>query len=143
MKFTMQGLTTFDVTTLECSMGVRYWEDATVNGEPERDEDENTPPKMPLVKGDRWEITIDLATGVIKDWPKGTTASTHYKVCDDGVYLLKNETGEVVHKRDGYVPSILYPKGNGFGDYVILDIDGDGRIEGWKADLSCFEQDEE
>ena len=143
MKFTKPVPTTFDVAVLECSIGVRYWEDAEVNDQPERDEDENTPPKMPLVDGDRWKINIDLETGTIKGWPKGTTAKTHYKVCDDGVYTLKTADGEVVHKRAGYVPNILAPKGGGYGDYVILDIDEDGKIAAWNPDLRYFEKIED
>lgn len=38
---------------------------------------------------------------------------------------------------------LCVPKKNGYGDYVIMDIDRDGKIENWKADLSDFQDDAE
>ena len=135
-KFTVTKTVEVPVLKLRADMGVRYWEDANVNGVDETDED----PKIPLRNGDRWVLTIDLATGQIEQWPEGFTASTHYKVCDDGEYSLIGENGEIVIKRDdGYVPCMLSPSGEGFGDYVIMDIEQNGRIAQWKADLSYFE----
>jgi len=139
MDFTMNVPTTVNVTKLYCVMGVRYWEDATVNGKPE-DEDG---PKMPFAVGDTWAINIDLETGKIDNWPGGVTARTHYKVCDAGAYSLIREDGRVAASRDGYVPSMLAPNGGGYGDYVILDIGPDGTIASFRADLSYFEGDYE
>jgi hypothetical protein len=127
------------VTTLVASMEVRYWEDAEVNDV----EDDPTNPVIPLRKGNLWNITVDLATGKIKDWPQGTTAITHYKVCDAGIYALLDADGtEVVRKAD-YVPSMLAPGGRGYGDYVILMINADGIIEQWEPDLSYFDEDDD
>jgi hypothetical protein len=131
--------TTVNVTHLIADMGVRYWEDAEVNGVPENDDD----PQIPLKDGDSWKIKIDLQTGEIEGWPSGITASTHYKVCDAGVYSLLSESGDVVALRDGYVPDMLCPKDEGYGDYVIMDINESGVIQGWSADLSYFEGDED
>jgi hypothetical protein len=36
----------------------------------------------------------------------------------------------------------MCPKENGYGDYVIMDIDREGKIANWKADLSDFQDDE-
>ncbi|MDZ7905137.1 MAG: hypothetical protein U5N55_04740 [Cypionkella sp.] len=69
MKFQTLKPVTYDATHLRAELGVRYWEDAQVNGE---DED-NEAPKMPFAKDGVWRITIDLATGAISDWPKGNT----------------------------------------------------------------------
>ena len=55
--------------------------------------------------------------------------------------LYKRE-GNVVKAIEGYVPSIMCPEGKGYGDYVIMEIDGDGRIAKWRADLSDFEKPE-
>ena len=115
-------------------MEVRYWEDATVNGE---EEDEGAP-KIPLRHGDIWKLKIDLAAGRIEGWPDGVTARTHYKVCDAGVYSLVRSDGSEIISIDGYVPSMLAPNGGGYGDYVILDIGADGVIAGWSADLTYF-----
>lgn len=136
MKFEMLVKKTFDIKYLRAQMNVRYWEDATVNGE----EDDDTNPKIPLRNGDSWVITVDIDTGQIMDWPEGTTAETHYKVCDEGFYVLKDSKGDVIYSMDGYVPSMLAPEGGGYGDYVILKIDENGYIKNWSADLSSFEE---
>ena len=132
MKFTRMQKVETDVTHLLAEMGVRYWEDGTVNGE----EDDDASPNMPFAENGIWRITIDLGTGTILNWPQGTTAETHYKVCDDGVYSLLSG-GEVVANKDGYVPEML-----GGGDYVVLHIGPDGVIANWKADLDYFGEDE-
>lgn len=132
MKFKRMVEVESDATHLLAEMGVRYWEDATVNGE---DENDNSP-TMPFAKNGIWLIKIDLESGAISDWPRGITAETHYKVCDDGVYsLLDGET--LIQMKDGYVPSML-----GGGDYVKLSIGADGVIANWQADLEYFGEDE-
>lgn len=136
MKHTVTVKKEVEVTTLDCDIGVRYWEDGEVNGV-----DDTEGNLIPLRSGDRWKITIDLETGKIQSWPNGVTAKTHYKVCDSGVYYLLDSEGNVVAKKDGYVPSMLCPKENGYGDYVIMEIDGEGVISGFKADLECFAED--
>lgn len=136
MKFIRTIEQEVDVTHLVANMGVRYWEDGVVNGEV--DDEDN--PKMPFSGHGKWLISINLETGAIDGWPQGVTAETHYKVCDDGVYTLMNRT-EVVVRKDGYVPDMLAPMGEGYGDYVILSIGADGVIAGWKADLSYFGDD--
>lgn len=128
-----------EVTHLLAEIGVRYWEDASVNGKEEDGEN----PTIPLCDGEFWNLKICLDTGKISDWPEGVTAETHYKVCDGGEYSLLAEDGTVVATRDGYVPEMLATNGRGYGDYVILKIDGAGLIEGWNADLSYFTRDDE
>tara|TARA_Y100000815_G_scaffold159157_1_gene144544 strand:- start:373 stop:783 length:411 start_codon:yes stop_codon:yes gene_type:complete len=124
-----------DVTHLRAKCGARYWEDATVNGQEDTDGT-----LIPCANGAYWVPLIDLASGRIQDWPQGTTASIHYKVCDDGLYELLDASGEVVTSIDGYVPDIMSPRKPGYGDYVIMDVGEDGRIENWKVDLSDFER---
>ena len=139
MKITLKIDQETEVTTLRCKMGVRYWEDAVVNG----DNEDNESPKIPFGGGSQWVIDIDLASGRISNWPSGVTASTHYKVCDDGVYELLDADGVSVARIDGYVPNMLAPNGEGYGDYVILDIGPDGVIDGWRVDMSCFDGEDE
>lgn len=125
-----------DVKFLKVECGVRYWEDGEVNGSG----DDEDAPRMPFAnaQNETWGPLIDLDAGRIVDWPEGTTASVHYKVCDDGRYsLLDAERAEVI-KIDGYVPRIMCPKENGHGDYVIMDIGADGSISGWRVDLEAF-----
>lgn len=127
MKFTTKK--EVEVVAIRAHLGVRYWENAEVNGVEDTDGT-----LIPLRDGDYWKITIDLKTGKIMDWPEGTTASVHYKVCDDGVYMLLGEGDEVVFKDEGcYVPGILDVSGESYGDYIIFKVDGDGLIEGWKV----------
>ena len=139
MKFTQMKPVETEVTHLLAEMGVRYWENDTVNGS--EDSDEN--PAMPMKRGEMWVLKIDLETGTIEGWPEGVTASTHYKVCDAGVYTLMDADGNAVVRKGGYVPDMLSPSGEGYGDYVIMDIDRDGVIANWRADLSYFEGEDE
>lgn len=109
--------------------GVRYWEDATVNGQ---EDTEGT--LIPLRSGGLWNPVIDMATGQIQRWPQGTTADIHYKVCDAGKYWIVDDEGRMTAKWKGdYVPDdALCFGGEGYGDYIILTVNADGRIEGWK-----------
>lgn len=137
MDLTRKIQKTVSVRFLRARCGVRYWEDATVNGEEDADGS-----RIPCRTGEDWTPTIDLETGIIQSWPAGVTADIHYKVCDDGDYHLLDEHFNVVASIDGYVPKIMCPEENGFGDYVIMKIDGQGRVANWKPDLSAFSEDE-
>lgn len=125
------------VKFLHAECGVRYWEDAKVNGVEDEKGD-----LIPLREGDNWCVTIDLETGIIQDWPAGTTADIHYKVCDDGRYWLLDENKGQVKHIDGYVPKMMAPgdEDHGFGDYVIMTVDGAGKVADWKVDLTEFEK---
>lgn len=127
-----------EVKYLLAECGVRYWEDGVVNGTEDTDGE-----LIPLRVKDAWSPTIDLETGVIQDWPDGTTASLHYKVCDAGIYKLLDAEKNVVREIDGYVPDMLSPGGSGYGDYIIMDIGPDGKIENWSVDLEPFQEDGE
>jgi len=117
-------------THLIVEANVRYWEDATVNGQ-----EDTEGLLVPFREGDLWKPVIELATGRVINWPEGTTADIHYKVCDAGEYWLGTEKGEKLLKWEGdYVPDRFLTVGDGgYGDYIILDIDGAGEIEGWKT----------
>lgn len=138
MEFTFKTTQTVLVKYLKASCDVRYWEDAKVDGVVDEDGS-----RIPLRIKDMWQIFVDLETGIIVDWPEGVTADIHYKVCDAGVYCLVNDNGEEYAEREWYVPSMLSPSGDGYGDYVIMKVGGSGKIEDWKADLDFFNEDEE
>ena len=114
---------------LVVAAGVRYWEDATINGAEDIDGT-----LVPHRSGNLWKPVIELATGKIRDWPQGTVASIHYKVCDAGEYWLADATGNLTHKYKGdYVPDRLLCVGDrGYGDYIIFNVGPDGVIEGWR-----------
>lgn len=129
-----------ELKTLHVEAQVRYWEDTNVNGVEDTEDGDNIPCK----EGDLWKPIIDLDSGKILNWEQGKTASVHYKVCDAGSYYLKDEKGETVLSiEDNYVPRMLCPKENGYGDYIIMDIDETGQIAGWKPTLDGFYEDEE
>ena len=136
MKITVKTKEVVEVKTLLVCANVRYWEDAEVNGVVDTDGK-----MIPCRNGDNWEPIIDIETGVITNWKVGTVASLHYKVCDEGIYKLLDITGKAVKKIDGYVPKILCPKEDGYGDYIIMEINESGRIHDWKINLEDFDEE--
>lgn len=140
MTFTIEltQVVSKEVKYLQAECGVRYWEDGEVNGTEDTDGE-----LIPLRVKDAWCPTIDLETGTIQDWPAGTTANIHYKVCDAGLYKLLDAEKKVVREIDGYVPTMMSPGGSGYGDYVIMTIGPDGKIENWSVDLEPFQEDGE
>ncbi len=130
MKAILKVEKEFDVNYLVANLGVRYWEYGTLNGE--RDDDDN--PKMPCIKDGRWYLEINVNTGQVENWEIGNAASVHYKVCDDGEYFLRDVITSTIMKGERYVPSCLSIGYNGYGDYVIINIDENGFIENWKFD---------
>lgn len=134
MKFTKMVRKEFDAKKLQCKIDVRYWEDADVNGVREN-EDVST---VPCRVGDSWCPVIDIEKGVVLNWTQGTTASLHYKVCDAGIYALLDENDEPITVIDGYVPDMMCPEGDGFGDCIIMKIDENGRIDKWVPNLKAF-----
>jgi len=118
-----------EATHLEVDAGVRYWEDAVVNGVT----DDNGS-LIPGRDGDGWHVRIDLEHGRIEDWPSGTTADIHYKVCDEGVYWLTDAVGKRIAQWGGYyVPDAFLCHGDeGFGDYIIMKVGEDGAIAGYR-----------
>lgn len=122
----------FDVEYLFVEAGVRYWEDATIDGI--QDEDGN----IPCRDGDCWKPLININTGKIINWTQGVRANIHYKVCDNGTYKLLDANMELIKKIRDYVPKMLSPKEEGWGDYIIMDIDADGQIQDWVISFDEF-----
>ena len=141
MKVKIQIEKEVEITTLQVRAGVRYWNDSEVNGEPDTEIGQNIPCK----DGQNWCPEIEIATGKILNWKQGVKAEVHYKVCDCCGWELKTETGEVVlSAEDGYVPTdTLCPKGGGYGDYIIMDIDENGMIADWEFDIDNFTNKDE
>jgi hypothetical protein len=120
----------FSPVRLLVSAEVRYWEDAEINGVQDTEEGDNIPLKVGIL----WEPRIELETGRVIDWPQGTTADIHYKVCDQGEYWLEDAEGKRLKWKGYYVPNDLLAIGdNGYGDYIILKISAEGIIEGWSV----------
>lgn len=125
---------------IEVHAGVRYWEDAYINGV--EDTDGNL---TPLRSGEHWCPVIRLADGVVMDWPAGTIADIHFKVCDDGEYWLLDEQRNRIAKWAGfYVPDDFLCHGDvGYGDYIILAIGADGQVAKWKQPAIVWTNDPE
>lgn len=135
MEIVIKTKSKVDIKTLRVEAGVRYWEDATVNGIEDEDGE-----LIPCRKKSLWMPVIDIDSGVIKNWERGKSADIHYKVCDAGSYFLDDEDGNVILSRvDDYVPDILCPEENGYGDYIIMKVDQNGKIANWKPDFEGFE----
>ena len=127
--------TKVDAVYIKVDAGVRYWEDAKVNGI----EDSNGT-LIPFRNGDSWSPTIRLTDGFVDGWPAGTEAEIHYKVCDAGHYwLLDADKNRIAKWSDYYVPNDLLCVGsNGYGDYIIMSIGLIGFIKDWKQpSLNC------
>lgn len=116
-------------TYIEVAAMVRYWGDATVNGVEDTCGD-----MIPCRNGDLWTPIIRL-DGVLFRWPRGTEADVHYKVCDGGKYwLLSSNHRRSAKWKGNYVPdSFLCHGADGYGDYIIMRIDGAGRILDWRT----------
>ncbi len=128
-----------DVKYLHVKAGVRYWEDSMVNGVEDTESGDNIPCKV----DGYWYPIINIDSGQIINWEIGKVAEIHYKVCDDGEYKLVDLDNDITMLyKDYYVPSCLCPKENGYGDYIIMDIDSNGFIKDWKfteKDAKYFE----
>lgn len=134
MKVTVNIKKEVELKTLVVKAYVRYYEDAIVNGVEDIEGD-----LMPCIEGDVWCPIIDIDSGVITNWTKGVTADVHYKVCDAGCYYLQDVDGNTVLSiENDYVPKMMCPKERGYGDYIIMDIDENGKIANFKQTLDGF-----
>lgn len=134
MKIEITQKIEVEIKTLQVDAGVRYWNDSYVNGI-----NDSEGKLIPFRNGDRWQPEIELETGKIINWPIGTSAEIHYKVVDNGQYFLKDEANRAVASiLDNYVPQILSPGDNGYGDYIIMDIDENGIIQNWNPTFNEF-----
>ncbi len=121
---------------LALQAGVRYYEDAEVNGIKEGD-NQTIPCTKTIINRDGkdqiyWCPIIDIKTGRIINWDQGVLASTWYKVCDDGFYSCLDSDMNEIFRVESYVPSIIDLDGDSFGDYISFNINCDGFIEGWE-----------
>lgn len=131
MKLTITKPIDFEAKFLKVDAEVRYWEDASVNGA--NDTEDGT--HIPCKEGDSWKPVIDIDEGRIINWTKGATAHIQYKVCDAGIYEVIDSIGQIIATKEGYVPEIMCPADEGYGDYIIMDIDENGVIQKWRKEL--------
>jgi hypothetical protein len=131
----------FNLKTLHVNANARYWENSTINGFNDTERGD----LIPCKENNSWKPIIDIDNGIILNWEKGKVASIHYKVVDCCRYEIHDDNGKIIKSvEDGYVPRTLSPKRNGYGDYIIMDIDENGLINNWifKVDDFFDEEDE-
>lgn len=130
MRITVKRPVEIDVHYVRIAAAVRYGE-------------EDIPNDFPFRKGDVWDVTVDIETGGILDWP-GPAFRVAMKVCDEGSYYLLGESMEVLASiEQNYVPNGVVP--GGYGDYINMDIAEDGTVKNWpkRMDFSSFFPDED
>lgn len=125
VKTTVRIPAEFDIEWIYVSAGVRYWEDATVDGSVDEDG-----VLIPCRQKDYWKPIINANSGQIVNWKKGITAKIHYKVCDDGEYRFNSKCGTSIIT-EGYVTSFFSIDSNGYGDYITMSVDDQGFIQNW------------
>jgi hypothetical protein len=138
MKIELTVKREFEAKYLLAEVGARYWEDSSVDEVEDTDGD-----LIPCRVIDYWKPLILLETGQIVNWKKGVTASIHYKSCDDNTFKLLDEDHVIIKEIDGYVIKMMCPKRNGYGDYVIMEIDEDGFIQDFEVDFNEFNDSED
>ena len=79
----------------------------------------------------QWKPTIDVDTGVITNWIPGVKCSVYAKVVDQCMVTLHDGARTWKTPREEYVPDFMCPKSEGYGDYIIMDIDENGTIANW------------
>lgn len=143
----VNNLTT-EIFFISADVKVRYWNDSNVNGNEDVDFYETKGEGCPLmpcavkIKEEpesciysdhwRWRPVINIETGQILNWQKGTTADVFYKVCDGFACSFDDKVGEPILNFEGYVPSFMCPKDEPDGDYIIMDVDDNGYIKDWE-----------
>ncbi|WP_262445910.1 hypothetical protein [Acinetobacter junii] len=129
-----------NIKTVVVKAKVRYWEDTKINGI----EDTKDGASVTCKQGELWCPRVNVETGIIENWEIGKTAFIHYKVTDGCGWDLLDSDGNVVKSRgDGYVPDTLCPAEEGYGDYIIMNIDENGQIEKWRFDIDDFRDKDE
>lgn len=163
MKVNSKVTTEFDIDKVICDIDVRYYVDCSFskdNGETwEKDfedddeSDDYVKSQLPCMKNVKfikrnllsgkereeerqdWCPVIDVNEGKILDWTPGFCLNTHFKVCDQGVYVYSNqdESQQIVSCDcdEYYVPKWLDEIDDGCGDYMYISVNGDGTIKNW------------
>lgn len=126
MKIQVRESVEKNIDAIRCCVAVHFEQEDMPNDYPHRD-------------GETWDVTIDIATGQIRDWPKRDVAplDLYMKVCDSGSYYLLDGDKQIASIEGDYVPRAIPGK---WGDYVDFKIDANGRITNWKFDTSKLDQ---
>jgi hypothetical protein len=124
-----------------------YWQEGEINGTTDIDFIEskgNGSPEIPCSEQIKrkpeseslsdhyiWRPIIDVEYGQIINWDKQVNAYIHYRVYDNFKCIFKNEDGFVITMYNGFVPQFMCPKRDGYGNFIMMDIDECGYIQHW------------
>ena len=125
MKATVMKPVELDIRSIALDLPVYY-------------DDEDMPLEFPHRDGNRWCVEVLIDSGQILNWPEGVEHDLYMKVCDGGTYILLDADDEEAGAiRENYVPHGVVP--GAYGDYVHLEIGGDGVIKNWPSEPSVEE----
>lgn len=118
MNMTVKVPSEVELDAIKMSLAVHYEEDI--------------PNDFPLRIRDSWVATVDINTGIIREWPpmagKAGPRRLAMKVTDCGSYYLMTKDKIVAKRESDYVPDCIPGK---YGDYVDFTIDPNGKIVEW------------
>ncbi len=121
-----------NLKTLEVEAKPLFLENCVIDGE--YDDEYGT--LTPCLENGVWKPIIDIETGTIVNWEKGKNVRINYKVCDNGNYKFLDENGNVLKfLEQKYVPKIMSPSEKGYGDYIFMEVDSEGKIQDWEIIL--------
>lgn len=78
-----------------------------------------------------WCPIIDVDEGIITNWDINESVYVFLKVCDEFECTIKDVNGEIIGTYEGYVPDFMSIEDYGYGDYIDLVIESNGKIRGW------------
>ena len=156
MEIIVKNNSKLEINYLVLNCHVRYVQDSDVNGESDvtyEEQCDGVTPRMPFFNVHEnkrgcydynWCPVININSGQIINWPVGTTANISYKVCDGCQISFKRNLNEdplfypyengLVDHYEGYVPRILDIMGDGYGDYIQMNVDEYGNIENFNPE---------
>lgn len=123
-----------DVKWLQIICPFHYANDIEINGIQFEDDDSEII-GLPLFENGEWNVKIDIDNGTIQDWEIGKSVSIYSKLRDEGNYfVMDGDYNEIAVIKQNYVPDCL----GEYGDYLILSIDENGKVENFKFNIDDF-----
>lgn len=92
--------------------------------------------QIPCIFEDFWNPSISIDDGIIPNWTKGVEAKINLflgKKCS--WWILDSHLEVILERYDDYVPNCL---SDGDNNYLVMNIDKDGKIENWKFNIDDF-----
>jgi len=111
----------------------RYLEDTYLNGKEDKEGE------ICIYDNDKQilDFVIDMVEGKILNWNNTQGAKIHYKIADEGKYYLIEYISQHMYsikkEYSSYyvVDELLAIDRNGYGDYMIMEVDKNGYIKNY------------